>query len=89
MEPGRCGGPERFDLSRDSEKLAQEILDVRRQLDDQFGLLLGRAMAWIGAGLDQTRVEIRVGSASWSRKTASRRTSPSRLIQILEEDAEA
>jgi hypothetical protein len=54
-------GLERAQVGGDAEKLADEILDVRRQFDDEIGLLFARERAGIQSSICQALTERLVG----------------------------
>jgi hypothetical protein len=57
----RCAATAGPDFLRNSKQLAQEILDVRRERDDQLGLLLVRSATRIDAGVEKLHVQTEIG----------------------------
>ena len=82
-------GGERLDLAGDTEKLAQEIFQMRREFDDEFGLILGGDGFGVGAGVGQARVEVGVGGGQMVQKNVIQTHQSFAAVEVLKEDAKA
>ena len=62
---------QRLDFFRNPEQLAQKIFDVRRERDDQLGLLLGGPARRIQAGIHKPCMQAEIGRQQLIQKAAS------------------
>ena len=69
------------------KKLADEILDMRRQFDDEIGLLLTRQRAGVRSGVQQALTERRVGGMQLLKERLIQTSQAILFIQVFKRES--